>query len=75
MTSQLQPLDVSINNPFKHLVRKHCEVWLNKENHVLTSSGKIKKASASIIVEWISKVWKKCASQCYFKIVFKVLFV
>jgi hypothetical protein len=23
MTSQLQPLDVSINKPFKHLVRKH----------------------------------------------------
>jgi hypothetical protein len=32
MTSQLQPLDVSINNPFKHLVRKHYEAWLNKEN-------------------------------------------
>jgi hypothetical protein len=59
MTSQLQPLDVSINKPFKHLVRKHYDAWLNKDNHILTLSGKIKRASASIIVEWISKAWKE----------------
>jgi hypothetical protein len=29
MTSQLQPLDVSITKPFKHLVRKHYGAWLN----------------------------------------------
>jgi hypothetical protein len=53
MTSQLQPLDVSVNKPLKRLVHKHCDVWLNKGNHTLTPSGKIKRASASIIVEWI----------------------
>jgi hypothetical protein len=44
MTSQLQSLDVSINKPFKHLVRKHYDAWLNKDNHILTASGKIKGA-------------------------------
>jgi hypothetical protein len=54
MTRQLQPLDVSINRPFKHY-----DAWLNKDNHILTPSGKIKRASASAIVQWISKAWKE----------------
>jgi hypothetical protein len=41
MRSQLRPLDASINKPFKHLVRKHDDTLLNKDNHILTPSGKI----------------------------------
>jgi hypothetical protein len=59
MTSQSQPFDVSINKPFKHLVHKPCVAWLNKDNHILTAIGKIKRASVSITVEWISKAWKE----------------
>jgi hypothetical protein len=59
MTSQLQPLDVSNNESFEHHVRKHYDAWLNKDNHILTPSGKIKRTSVSIIVEWISKSWEK----------------
>jgi hypothetical protein len=73
MTNQLKTLDVSINEPFTQLVCKHCDAWLNKDNHILTHSGKLKRASASIIVEWIPKLENNC--QCYSKIVFKVLFV
>jgi hypothetical protein len=43
MTSQLQPLDVSIKKPFKLLVCKHYDVWLNKDSHIFTPSAKIKK--------------------------------
>jgi uncharacterized protein YbgA (DUF1722 family) len=42
MTSQVQPLDVSINKPFKHLVYKHYDAWLNKDNYIWTYSDKIK---------------------------------
>jgi hypothetical protein len=59
MTSQFQPLDVSVNKPFKQLVCKHCDAWLNKDSHILTPSGKIKRALASIIMEWMSKAWKE----------------
>jgi hypothetical protein len=61
MTSQLQPLNVTINKPFKHLVHKHCDPWLNKGNHILTLSEKIERSSASVMVEWISKS-QKCQS-------------
>jgi hypothetical protein len=59
MTSQLQPFDMSINKPFKHLVHKYCDAWLNKDSRIFTRSGKIKRTSASIIVKWISKTWKE----------------
>jgi hypothetical protein len=59
MTSQLQPLDMSINKPFKHLVCKHYDAWLNKDNHILAPSDKMKGASLSIVVEWIPKAWKE----------------
>jgi hypothetical protein len=39
MTSQLQPLNVSVNIPFKHLVCKHCVAWLNTSNY--TGCGKL----------------------------------
>jgi hypothetical protein len=59
MTNQLQPLDVLINKPFRHLVRKYYDASLNKDNHILTPNGKIKRESVSITVEWISKAWKE----------------
>jgi hypothetical protein len=34
MTSQLKPLDVSVNKPFNYLVRKHHDAWLRKDNHI-----------------------------------------
>jgi hypothetical protein len=58
MTCQLQTFDVSINRPFKHLC-EHWDAWLNKDNHIQTPTCKIKTASASVIVEWISQTWKK----------------
>jgi hypothetical protein len=36
MTSELQPFDVSVNKPFKHLVHKHYDSWLNKESYIDT---------------------------------------
>jgi hypothetical protein len=59
MTSQLQPLDGSVNKPFMYLDLKHCDAWLNKDNQILTPSGKTKRASMLIIVEWIRKALKE----------------
>jgi hypothetical protein len=63
MTSQLQPLDVSVNKPFKDYLRKEYEAWLLSKNLPLTPSGKIKRASASELAEWVSAAWKKIAGK------------
>jgi hypothetical protein len=47
------------NRSVKDRIRKHYIVCLNEDNHALTSNGKIKRASVSVIVEWISEVWKE----------------
>jgi hypothetical protein len=73
MISQLQPLNVSVNKPFKHLVCKHRDAWLNKDNCILTPSGKIKSVSVNNGVD--VKSLEISASLYYSKIVFKVLFV
>jgi hypothetical protein len=57
--NQLQPFDVSVNKQCKHLSCKHYVAWVNKDSHLLTHSGKLKRASASMIVEGISKAWNE----------------
>lgn len=52
MINQLQPLVVSINKPFKYLVRKHYDAWL-------IPSGKTKGVSVSTVVEQITTTCKK----------------
>jgi hypothetical protein len=61
---------VSVSKPFKHLVRKDYDARLNKDNHILTPSGKIKRASVPVIVEWIKSL-ERSASHYYSKIVLK----
>lgn len=56
--SQLQPLGVCVNKPFKYYIREKYENWLHLDNHALTTSKKVKKASASTIVKWVSAARK-----------------
>jgi hypothetical protein len=58
MTSQLQPLMCQLTN-HPNILSVNTYGWLNKDNHGLTPSGKTKRTSASVIVEWISKAWKE----------------
>ena len=59
LTSQLQPLDVCLNKPFKQGMRMKWTEWLmDKTNHDFTSSGLLKKPSISFMCAWIKEVWK-----------------
>ena len=58
LTSQLQPLDVSINKPFKDKVRTLWSNWMANENdHVFTRGGRLKKPSITLWCQWIIQAW------------------
>jgi len=60
------------NRSFKDSIRKHYDAWLNEDNHALTSSGEIERASTSVIVEWISEAWKEVLDSMIRKLFLKV---
>lgn len=62
MTSQLQPLDVSVNKPFKSYLHQAYDEWLLTDNLPMTPSGKIKRASASTVAGWVSWAWRQIPS-------------
>ena len=58
MTTVLQPLDVSINKPFKGYVQAEYNKWFCEPNRELTPTGKIKRSALHIIAHWVSAAWK-----------------
>ena len=60
LTSQLQPLDVSINKPFKDKVRVLWTEWMaGSTDHELTRGGRLKKPSITLWCEWLVKAWNE----------------
>lgn len=59
LTSKLQPLDISVNRSFKSLVRSRWEDWMSSGEHTFTAAGNQRRASYSLICNWIVESWKE----------------
>ena len=58
LTNQLQPLNVSINKPFKDKVRSFWSNWMaGEEDHSFTKVGRLKKPSIAKWCQWVVKAW------------------
>ena len=63
LTSILQPLDVSLNKPFKDGVRKRCMEWMAEGIHEFTANGCQKKPSEELILSWIAGAWQDISKE------------
>ena len=57
LTSQLQPLDISVNKSFKSHLKTLWKKWMTDGIKSYTKNGSPKRASYDEIAEWISKAW------------------
>lgn len=57
MTSQLRPLVMAVNKPFKDRLRKHCNDCLTLQDHQLAPTGCIKRTSPSQVANWVAVAW------------------
>jgi hypothetical protein len=56
-----------VNKPFKdHLKQLYFE-WLLAGDHVLTSTGKIKKPSIALLCQWIKTSWQRICPEVIVK--------
>ena len=52
-TSALQPLDVSLNKPFKDYYREEWNHWMDSPNPIYTKCGNRQKPSYQELVNWV----------------------
>ena len=57
-TSQLKPLDVSVNKPFKGFVHEEWAKWIEAPTHHITLAGRVKRPSISNISELAKNSWQ-----------------
>ena len=58
-TSQLQPLDVSVNEPFKGFMHEEWAKWFEAPTHHITPAGRVKRPSISNVCEWVKNSWQQ----------------
>ena len=58
-TSQVQPLDVSINKPFKHAVREQFEKHLSENLHLYTENKLPVSKRRVLTTKWVAEGWEK----------------
>ena len=63
MTSILQPLDVSVNKPFKNKLHDLWTEWMSTGEKSFTKGGGVRAPDLALICKWIVHVWQELDPQ------------
>jgi hypothetical protein len=67
LTCQLQPLDVSINEPFKVSMREEWTKWMSAPYHDLTPTGLMKRPTITRVCDWVKTSWQSVKEEIVVK--------
>ena len=67
LTSQLQPLDISVNKLFKKLMHEEWTKWIEAPTHHVTPAGRVKRPLISNVCEWVKNSWQRVKSETILK--------
>ena len=67
LTSELQPLDVSVNKPFKGFMHEEWAKWSEAPTHHVTPAGRVKPPSISNVCKWVKNSWQRVKSETIVK--------
>ena len=58
LTSLMQPLDVSLNKPFKDRMKSQWNDWMLSGKGKLTAGGNLAKPDLPTVVKWVKDAWE-----------------
>ena len=64
LTSMLQPLNMSINKPFKSAIHKLWNEWMMSRQHTFTATGRQRRVDLVTICQWILTAWEQISISC-----------
>jgi len=67
LTSQLRPLDVSVDKPFKGFMYEEWAKWIEAPTDHVTPAGRVKRPSIYNVCEWVKNCWQRVKSEAIVK--------
>ncbi|XP_065840181.1 uncharacterized protein [Oscarella lobularis] len=66
-TSIAQPMDRSVNKPFKESIRESWSSWMRQNGGGKTPAGNLKQPTRQNVIDWVAEAWRKISPELLVK--------